>query len=135
MGDKFNPDKTWERTSDYKSFQKSKDVDQGFYDSDQYKNFSYTGTDSFMRTMQFTRSKYGFGQGSGGYSQRVINAMDNAYEQYLKSNIDKSKSVQTTTKPNSINIDITKEPVQRRRGKKLMIASPMQGFGTSGGLL
>lgn len=124
MGNKFNPDRTWQRTSDYKSFTRSKDVDQGFYDSDQYKNFSFTGTDSARRTMQFSRSKYGFGQGSGGYSQRLINAMDNAYEQYLAS----QKSNQT----DSIN---TQDNTTKRRGKRLMIASPTQGLGTSGGLL
>lgn len=74
----------YEKTFTGEDFRGNKDINQDFYDSPEFKNFSITQTLGGMSTMDFNESKYGFGKGSGSNVRQRLNAIDSAYEKFLQ---------------------------------------------------
>jgi hypothetical protein len=117
MGSKGNfPRKGVEQTLDYKAFGKpdeNKNIDKGFYDSDQYKNFSFTGRFGGLQTMDFNKSKYFGLSGSGSTARRLYSAMDRAYEDYLANRESGKGMAERKTLPNPMQNDTLRDAIAR----------------------
>lgn len=137
------PGDRFKRTYDNKMFGEkgaNKNIDQGFYDSDQYKNFSYTGDFGGMQTQNIVKSKYFGHEGSGASLGSLYSAMDRAYEDYL-ANREGGKLIdeeQPMTVGRAVAQGVERTPLIRaelRRRRKPIRKQTTGSLGTGGGSL